>query len=411
MVYQHVQASLTDNEYLSRLSSVVNEREEFLAAVNRVRWNNYNEREKIFGMKKGDVFPDDEWQVPEGDQFNLVRENANYAWADALWDAIRTGTVAKVEADERLSSWNPSTSSLPAFEYEFLHLEPSDYSLKGEILTVTSPNDSVILKLELEEKIERIDTDSDWVRVEFGNAPEFTVYYDYEGDSDTDISGSMNRLHTEFNREQQISLSVATASGAFQVAQIECPKENDEFEKMFEELDLAYVELDWYDQMSLYFVTHSERGEDLIQSYLSQESVGIKEYLILMGYPKEVGAFFDQNGNLRYDDEYDRYPSEEFAVYLLEDGRIGSDDIPAFALCPYRPPPSMKQARLAIQLGNQVRRSVEEFCRLHDELEATEVLQRLTYKQKASDSPTKPIFPNSKVPTRELSEPESEVED
>lgn len=363
------------------------ERLDIHRSMNQYRWEKYQNRESLFGVKYGGTYPKENLKIPKSDQFNIVQENAKYAWAPVIWNAIKVGEVSIIHDDDNLLESNPDID-LPSINKNLLTASPSDYSYAEGVITVYSPDGSTFIEIELENPI-KINEDVQ-IKIEYNQNPVF-VYYDYP--SRSDASSNMNNLRHALNKKQQAAYAFLVASRAVPVGQIELGDSPEDFFELFGELDLHHTELPSEDGTTVFLVTNTSRGKTLIDKYKNSNL----PYYDLFGFPEDIKLFIE-NGEDRYTDGYDRYPSEEFVVYLLEDNDISGDEASYIELCPYRSPPTKEGARYAIQLGKQVEQSVIEFSRVTDQnVEPSDVFDGIRPSEKGKTI-EKPIYLHSQWP-------------
>jgi hypothetical protein len=398
MVYKTISGELISEK--SQIEKIEETRKEVLSEINDIRWRKYKERKQIFGLEYGEYLPSEEFDLPSKDQFRIARENAEYAWGDALWKSIKSGDVSNLRSDTRLSSWEASGDSLPSFEYTTLYLGDDDYVYNHPKLTIKSHSGEDILSVELNKKLPENVSE---FQLQVEKPENIELVYHYEGKFDTNESAqqSINNLKSTLDSERQTAYAVIAASNALDVVQVESSQNNPKFIELFETLGLYYEKLENVNGIDVFFVTKSERGKKRIHEYMEKPSQSIEDYIELLSYPKEITRFIENEQDKFSQEKYDRYPSEEFIVYLIEDDEISEGISRYVSLCPYRPPPTKKHARYSIQLGRQIDECIESICRLEDSLTKDDVIKSLnTERFISSDKPFKSVFPSDVWPVK-----------
>jgi hypothetical protein len=398
MVYKTLKGKITSAR--KTVSDVRKERLRILADINEHRWNKYKKRKSIFGLKRGREYPKDSFDLPSRDQFKIAEENAKYAWGSALWESIYSGSVENLRSDTRLSSWSPSAVDLPSFEYLTMYIGEDDFETENKKLKIKTFSGKKLVEVELDEKLPR---EVSHFRIHLESEENIEVVYTYqeEDTSGTDVENSMNNLKKRMDMERQTARATIAAAGGLKVVQIESPKGESKIVEMFEKLSLDYKKVSDKHGVDVFLVSGLERGVEIINRYLSNEDTSIQEYIKMFEYPPELTVFISDEKD-KYDSElFDRYSSEEFVAYLIDDSEIQDGLSQFYVLSPYRPPPGKKHVKYAIQLGKQIDSAIEMYCSSDESINKADVVSALNTEHFIqADAPMKPVFDSDFWPVK-----------
>lgn len=406
-----VQSRLTDHT----LSALFSQRERLVAHLNAARKQQFAKQESLFGLKRERDFPCSNYDLPTGDQFYIASENAHYAWQPFVWNVLKTGNLDAMMTNPKLDTDDPDVSGYPSFQESFFHLEEEDFKFQkqgGEVtsINVLSPDGESLFLVSLERPINpslvNLDAGLD---IFYTGGPNVEVQYDFRQKSaSSETRKAMNNLRGEFRRQTQLLYTMFVAGRGLEVMQIEVPADDDTFPAVFEDVNLFWKRVATPGELEVYLITHSDRGEKRIRKYLTLEDPSPSDYATLLGFPENMVYFLGDEGEDKFVESFDRYPSEEYALYLYDEGEISAEELPYYAICPYRVPPSKKNARYAIQLGKQLEQSVFEVGQLHDEVDGEKAFRMYRTQQFGGKlGGAKSVFPTMYWPLKG-SEPEVE---
>lgn len=375
-----------DIEEVTGIDNLHHHRQWLYSTLNKRRLSAYENKEKVFGLKRSEDIPIKSSPLPESDQFAIAQDNATQAWQPAIWGCIRAGTTAPIENNPCIQVDEPEF--VGGVKHKRMWLEPdeqtNEYIECGPITVVFSEpvTEDIILE--------------NGVSVHYSEEDMYVECTTEDEDNESTMPSFIDSDETI-----EIAYSLAVAGGAMDVMQVEVSNESSTFPELFDDLGLRYVLVKKAPTFNTYLITHSERGEERIRDYISGEEYTIEEYTKLLGIPDEVSYFVEDNID-KYSADYDRYPSEEAAVQLFEqDEDFSASELQAFALCPYRVPPTPIQVRYASQLGKQIMNALTEFQRVGDEYDIAEVVQEFERHQLGGKiGRNKPVFPVKNWPLK-----------
>jgi len=346
-----VTATPSSDEDERKLQMFSNKQREFYRHLNNMRWNDFEEREKIFEKTISDA-PNIE--LPTSTKEILMKSNAQ-DWGEHILQAVKTGHLSRMKSSDiiaRENIWFDKTSlAEPIGRFPTLCITSDDIDESGDFLSInTGTDDTIELKI-IDVKDQSSGLSNQPLYIYKSN--ENYVIEPYSVDSLPAKRVTCEDKPEEDDFESVLrTLSVAASVTA--VAQIEPHINNESFPDLFKELGLHWKQVDTDEEIfNTYLVGTKKRGKERIESFLSKDKTErtVSDYFELLGYPIKTAKYYCSNEWC--ETKYDRYSAEEFALYLWLDGSIDEDEMGYLLYAPYRPAPNKKEIKYAIQLAYQ----------------------------------------------------------
>lgn len=341
--------------------------------LNRERLNKFNNGEPIFEYTVEDLPA--RTGTPDSDMMALTHSNALDAWTPALWKAIREGTLSPISENDKLATNNlDEASSLPLNRKQVILSGPT-YN-EGTVAV-----GDIVIDVPHSEQNQQEIQQTDVIYLNYGNELEVEI--------PTKDSYTSTFQGLPYSEDVQLAFTLMVATGALDMAQIEAPTDSQLFPETFDHLEVEYAQVKKRNDLHVYLVASDHHSYAKIEAYLDSPNVGVQEYTEMLGFPKEVANYFTDGLSDKYARKYDRYSSEEIALNLFMKEEFDVSDLHAFALCPYRVPPTEKQARYAVQLGHQIRQGLNQAR----EIQTLDVASTIDRYERTMMNGTRPVFP------------------
>lgn len=318
---------------LTGISDLHHHREWFHQRLNEMRWDRFEKQEPLFGIEYNNI-PFGESPLPKADQWKIAIQNAEEIWKTTIRDFFFDTTIqieneyTSIDSTSfptcikdkrlRISDFTVEENKIQTDNLT-IHLSTSSETLESEDRVIVNYNDNII---------------------------------------ETGVQYNASHVHEENHSKLQKVFTKAVASGALETTQIVVRNSDGDFPSFFEKLDVDYKRIRNSDRFSTYIIGNKDRDSDIISDFVSNPPSSFAEYCDFFGFPVELNRYT----KLR---NVDAISSEEFAIYLYEDSKFNQSDLESFILCPYTPPPSKRHAKLAAQLGEQIRLGA--ICKQKDE--------------------------------------------
>lgn len=309
---------------ITGISNLHHHREWLHQRLNEIRWERYRKEEPLFGIEFNADMPFGESPLPKSDQWEIAIQNAEEIWKTSIRDFFFDTTI---ELDNEYTSID--ATKFPSCVKD-KRLQISDFTVEGD--TIHTDN----LSIHLSDSAES-----------FESKRKIIVNYN-DNTIETGAKYSVSHVHRENQSKLQKVFTKAVASGALETTQIPVENSDEEFPSFFENVGVNYEKIKDSDGFSTYIIGNKHRESDVVSDFISNPPESFSEYCDFFGFPLELNRYTKLP-------KIDGISSEEFALYLYNDGVFDKSDLESFILCPYTPPPSKRQAKLAAQLGEQIR--------------------------------------------------------
>jgi len=336
-----------DSKSLDYLAS---EQRRFYAEMNERRWNDFDDRDKIFEKTLDDA-PDTD--LPTNTEYILLRANAQ-DWATHILEAVKTAHIARMKASDIIATKNiwydKTTIAEPIGNFPKLCIAADDLDYCSDSIRLSNGDNSIVF--DVESGIENI--------TNLGDLP---LYLYEAGDSlilepyeiTTEPENQLKRNEKPQSKDfKSVLRTLSVAASVSTVAQVEPRADNEVFPKLFEEVGLFYVQVETDDDLlDTYLVGTKKRGKERITEFINTDydDRTIEQYCHLLGYPEETGEYYCDSS--WQEKQYDRYSAEEFGLYGLMKGEITEPELRYLLYAPYRPAPTIKSVKFAIQFAQQ----------------------------------------------------------
>lgn len=340
-------ASDSDAEKLNQLSTA---QREFYYKLNETRWENFEEREKLFEKTLSDT---PESPLPESTQQILLKSNAQ-DWAQHVLQAVKTGHLSRMKSSDIISTdnlWFDKTALAdPIGRFPKLCVSAASLEYTEDKIRLASKEDTIVF--DIIEGSDHIDSLYDSPLYIYEASDNFIIEpYEINSDPTQSLPRKEKPEQEDF---EAVLRTLSVAASVTPVAQVEPRKENEAFPSLFQEVGLFWTEVETNDEeFDTYLVGTKKRGKQRIQEFLStkQQDRSVNDYFQLLGYPVSVTEYYcDKDWTTK---EYDRYSAEEFAIYAWLEGELKEEDMQYILYSPYRPPPDTKEIKYAIQFAKQ----------------------------------------------------------
>lgn len=332
----------------ARIDDLADEQREVYQSLNESRWNDFAAREKVFEKTTNNL---PETTLPEATEQVLLNANAK-DWENHIYHAVKTAHIARMKSSDIIASedvwFNKTALAEPVGKFPELCVTSDALVISDETVTVTTKTEPV--EFTITNRTGETSDFTDGVVYIYEDGDEF-VLENHTFYRDTSYAIPIS-AKTKTKDHQAVLRTLSVAASVTPVAQVEPLPENPAFPELFEEIGLYWTEVEHTEnQLDTYLVGTHDRGKERIKAFLATDSSErtLEQYCDLLGYPTSVSDYYGE-----YDPTgYDRYSSEEFVLYALLSGELQEEDAKYILHAPYRPPPSKKEVRRAIQFAKQ----------------------------------------------------------
>lgn len=338
-------ASESDTE---RLNELATKQKKVYRSLNKQRWKSFNSRNKIFEKTTDDI---PETDLPTSTEEILLEANAQ-DWETHIYHAVKTAHIARMKSSDIISAddiwFDKTTLANPIGVFPELCITTDSISITDNTLQIHTKQNQL--------KFTITDTDGD---IETHTDDVLYLYETSEGYALEPYDFCQQQEHaipledkTQTIDHQAVLRTLSVAASVTAVAQVEPQPDNPAFPDIFNEIGVYWESIETNtSQLDTYLVGTHERGKDRIKDFLNTTKTErtLHDYCNLLGYPTELSEYYKNHNT----ENYDRYSSEEFALYALLSGDISDEDTKYILHTPYRPPPNKEAARRAIQLAKQ----------------------------------------------------------